>query len=82
MQRLFKIIGVVIVIVSVTLAAVAESSAQTRYSVDANAPNEDSVINSIFWLGYKLAFCVLTGPTGVVHCVLHDLDHFHPHDEC
>jgi hypothetical protein len=78
MQSLCKTIGVAAI---VGLAAAAESSAHTRYSVDASAPNEDSVINSIFWLGYKIAFCVLTGPTEVVRCVLHDLDHFHPSDE-
>ncbi len=81
MQRLCKTIGVA-AIVALSLAAAAESSAQTRYSVDASAPNKDSVINSIFWLGYKIAFCVLTGPTEVVRCVLHDLDHFQPRDEC
>jgi hypothetical protein len=80
MQRLFKTVGVAS-IVALTLVVVAESSVQTRYSVDASAPNEDSVINSIFWLGYKIAFCVLTGPTQVVRCVLRDLDHFHPSDE-
>jgi hypothetical protein len=80
MQRLFKTIGVAS-IVALTLAVVAESSAQAKYSVDASASNEDSVINSIFWLGYKIAFCFLTGPTQVVRCVFHDLDHFHPSDE-
>ena len=80
MQRLFETIGVAS-IVALTLAVVAQSSAQTRYSVDASAPNKDPVINSIFWLGYKIAFCVLTGPAETVLCVSHDLDRFHPHDE-
>ncbi len=80
MERLFKSIGVASIL-ALTLAAVAESSAQTRYPVDANAPNDDTVINSIFWLGYKIAFCVLTGPTQVARCVVRDIDRFTPTDE-
>ena len=90
MQRLFKTIGVVS-IVALILAAVAKSSAQTSCSpkrtgddnsVCLNALNrERTVWEDVFWLGYKITFCVLTGPTDVVRCVSHDLDQFHPRDE-
>ena len=91
MRRLYKMIGVA-AIVALTLAAVAESSAQTSYSpkstdddhsVCFNALNRERTAwdQDVFWLGYKIAFCVLTGPSEVVRCVLHDLDHFHPYDE-
>lgn len=84
MQRLFKTIGVVS-IVALILAAVAESFAQTSCSPSAclNALNRERTAwyQDVFWLGYKIAFCVLTGPTEVVRCVSHDLDRFHPHDE-
>jgi hypothetical protein len=84
MQRLFKTIGVVS-IVALILAAVAESSTQTSCSSSAclNVLNRERTAwyQDVFWLGYKIAFCVLTGPTEVVSCVSHDLDRFHPHDE-